>query len=237
MIGMILAAATPNATGFIAGQAFSGIGTAIQELMAVTVSAEIVPTNKRGFYVAILVYVFIPFASALLYGALIARASWRYCACAIAIWNFATAVVVCIFYSPPPRTNLKDLTTFQKVKRIDLLGGFLLAAGLVILLVGINAGGQMYAWSSGRVVALLTVGLACFAAMGLHELRFACSPTFPRRLLRHPRPFVALLVVDSMKSVIFFDPRFTEIYSSLSFSAVPTLTACHQIKHCAVQDV
>jgi MFS family permease len=47
MIGMILSAATPNATGYIAGQDFAGMGMVVQELMATAACVETVPTKYQ----------------------------------------------------------------------------------------------------------------------------------------------------------------------------------------------
>ncbi|OAA56467.1 Major facilitator superfamily domain, general substrate transporter [Cordyceps fumosorosea ARSEF 2679] len=203
MVGAVLLAATPNAAGFIAGQALSGIGIAVQELMAIAAVAEIVPTSQRGYYVALVVSFFVPFAPASLYGALIAQASsWRYCACAVAVWNAATAAILFFCYSRPPRVQLdgKRLTAAEKLRRVDWLGGVILTAGLLVLLVGINSG-QQYAWNSARIIALLTIGIALLLAYVGYEYVLAPHPMFPGRLLRHPRAFVALMVVILMAGI------------------------------------
>ncbi|KAL4976245.1 hypothetical protein BDW66DRAFT_151192 [Aspergillus desertorum] len=79
---------TPTAGGYLAGQIFSGVKMAVQELMAIAATAEIVPTEYRGYYIALVVASFLPFAPGSLYGALIAKHNWRYCACLVAVWNF-----------------------------------------------------------------------------------------------------------------------------------------------------
>lgn len=192
MLGMIVSAATPTAAGYLAGQVFNGIGIAIQELMAIAAIAEIVPTKYRGYHIAIVVASFLPFAPASLYGALIAERNWRYCAALIAIWNAITAVILGLFYHPPPRHNTQGL--WEKVKKIDILGGVIMTIGLVLLLVALNLGGQSEPWSSTRVICCLTFGIALLISFFVYEV-FAPSPMFPRSLLRHPRTFSALMVV------------------------------------------
>ncbi|OJI98673.1 hypothetical protein ASPVEDRAFT_123073 [Aspergillus versicolor CBS 583.65] len=222
MVGMILAAATPNAAGYLAGQAFTGIGIAVQELMAIAAIVEIVPTMHRGYYIAIIVTSFLPFAPGSLYGALIAQSSWRYCACFIAIWNFITAVIIGIFYNPPPMAlkNVSGLTWKQKVKRIDFLGGLIMTCGLILLLMGINWGGQQYPWSSGRVISFLTLGIALLLAFLAYEKFFAPYPMFPGSLLQRPRTFTALMVVILLAGInyvsilIFWVLEAVSIYNS-----------------------
>ncbi|KAL5049149.1 hypothetical protein BDW71DRAFT_204901 [Aspergillus fruticulosus] len=195
MLGMILCAASPTAGGYLAGQIFNGIGIAVQELMAIAAIAEIVPTQYRGYYIAIVVASFLPFAPGSLYGALIAEHNWRYCACLIAIWNFLTAGVIWWFYNPPPRDNTAGLSRTEKVKRIDFVGGLIMTAGLVFLLVALNWGGQQYPWKDAKVIAFLAVGIALLIGFFAYEKFFAAYPMFPSTLLRHPRTFTALMVV------------------------------------------
>ena len=222
MVGMILSAATPNAAGYLAGQAFTGIGIAVQELMAIAAIVEIVPTMHRGYYIAIIVTSFFPFAPGSLYGALIAQANWRYCACLIAVWNLITAIIIGIYYNPPPMAlkNDSDLTWKQKVKRIDFLGGLIMTCGLILLLMGINWGGQQYPWNSARVISFLTLGIALLLVFLAYEKFFAPHPMFPGSLLRHPRTFTALMVVILLAGInyvsilIFWVLEAVAIYNS-----------------------
>ncbi|KAL4765272.1 major facilitator superfamily domain-containing protein [Aspergillus foveolatus] len=195
MVGMILCAASPSAGGYLAGQVFNGIGIAVQELMAIAAIAEIVPTRYRGYYIAAVVASFLPFAPGSLYGALIAQHNWRYCACMIAIWNLLTVGMIWWFYNPPPRTNTAGLSKIEKVKRIDFIGGLIMTAGLVFLLISLNWGGQQYPWNEAKVIAFLTLGIALLILFFVYEKFFATYPMFPSTLLRYPRTFTALMMV------------------------------------------
>lgn len=86
MIGMILCAATPNPSGFIAGQAISGFGLIIEELLSIAVIAELVPTQKRTLYGSLMIAGFIPWAPGALYAQLLASRSWRWIGCLVAVW-------------------------------------------------------------------------------------------------------------------------------------------------------
>ncbi|KAJ5081095.1 hypothetical protein N7456_013333 [Penicillium angulare] len=195
MIAMIVCASTPTSGGYIAGQVLAGVGIAVQELMAIAAITEIVPTKYRGYYTAMVVTAFLPFAPASLYGELISKTNWRYAACMIAIWNFLTFIIILLFYRPPARPNSMGLTWFQKFKKIDFLGGFLMTCGTVFFLVGFNWGGQAHPWNSPQVIAFLTIGLASGVFFFLYEIFLAPHPMFPRRLLRHPQTFTALMLV------------------------------------------
>ncbi|KKK26085.1 hypothetical protein AOCH_006770 [Aspergillus ochraceoroseus] len=216
MVGMILCAATPNGNGFIAGQTLTGMGTAIQELMAISVITELVPTQSRGYYSALLVSSFLPFAPASLYGQLIARANWRYCGCMIAIWNFLTAVVIGLFYNPPPRSNSAGLSHSELLRRIDYIGGLIVTAGILLFLIGLNWGGQAYPWTSAQVIACVVIG-GCLVLLFLaYEAFWAPFPMFPRRLLLHPRSFVALMIVIFMAGINYIPILFFWVLQSIA---------------------
>jgi MFS family permease len=86
MIGMIVCAATPTPSGFIAGQVISGFGLILEELLSIAVISELVPTTKRTLYGGIMIAGFIPWAPGALYAQLLANRSWRWVATLIAVW-------------------------------------------------------------------------------------------------------------------------------------------------------
>jgi MFS family permease len=220
MVGMILCASTPNANGYIAGQVFVGFGIAIQELMAIAAIAELVPTKQRGFYAAIVVSTFIPFAPASLYGQVISEYNWRWNACFVAIWNFITALIIAIFYNPKARTNTATLSRSEILRQIDYIGGILMTAGLIFLLIGLNWGGQAYPWKTTRVICFVVLGCCLIIVFLLYEAFLAKWPMFPRRLIQHPRPFMALMAVILLAGVnyipilIFWTMQSIAVYQS-----------------------
>jgi MFS family permease len=83
-----------------------------------------------------------------------------------ALWG-VTALGIFFGYRPPKRhTDLDELNLWQKLGKLDLIGFFLLTAGLALFLTGLNLGGGLYAWSDGHVLGTLIPGLVillCFA--------------------------------------------------------------------------
>lgn len=151
IVGMILMGTTPNLAGFIAGQVFSGIAIGIQLLTTIAAVTELVPVDKRGITIGYIVIGFMPFAAASVYGQLLAEHNWRYIPLLIGILYIISFVLVAIYYKPPPRANSVGLTRRELLGRIDFIGGILSIAGITIFLVGLNWGGQDYAWGSKQV--------------------------------------------------------------------------------------
>ena len=65
--GAITCSTTPTASGFIAGQCLLGLGAVIQELLAIAVVAESVPTTKRSLYAVLILCTIIPWSPGTLY--------------------------------------------------------------------------------------------------------------------------------------------------------------------------
>lgn len=56
----------------------------------------------------------------------------------MALWG-ASALFLFIGYRPPKRhTRFDHLSTWQKIRQIDLIGALIIATGLVLFLTGLN---------------------------------------------------------------------------------------------------
>ncbi|SZF02882.1 unnamed protein product [Blumeria hordei] len=219
-IGAIVCAATPTAPGFIAGQALLGFGAVIEELMAISVVTEVVPTAKRGLYAALILTAIIPWSPGTLYADFMAASSWRWIGLPLAIWHLLIFVMIACFYFPPPRSNSQGLSRRQLFWRIDWLGGFLLTLGLLLILIALNWGGQQYAWTSSHVLSFLLIGLALLTSFGLWEKFGAEYPLYPRRIVRAPRPFYCILFlifsagINYIPLVVFWPIETIAVYGS-----------------------
>jgi MFS family permease len=193
--GSIVCAATPTAEGFIAGQCLLGFGAVTQELLAIAIVSEIVPTAKRSLYFALVLCTIIPWSPSSLYANWMADSSWRWIGCTVAIWNVLTLSIIAFFYRPPPRVNALGLSRRELIGRIDFVGGALITTGLVFFLISLNWGGQVYPWQSAHVLSFLIIGICLMIGFGLWEWFGARYPLFPRRMVYAPRPFFCMLFV------------------------------------------
>ncbi|KAK6584231.1 hypothetical protein PZA11_003961 [Diplocarpon coronariae] len=203
IVGAVLCAATPAAAGFIGGQVLLGIGVIVQELLSIAIVAESVPTAKRSLYAALILCTIMPWSPGSLYASWIADSSWRWIGLVVAIWNLLTFAIIGYFYHPPPRVNSLGLSRRELVGRVDFAGGLLLTVGLLCLLIGLNWGGQDYAWNSSHVLSALAIGGCMVLGFGLYESFFAPYPLFPRRIVHAPRPFFCMLYVIFAAGVNF----------------------------------
>lgn len=86
-----------------------------------------------------------------------------------ALWG-ATAFGILVGYRPPKRhTDLDNLSLMQKIGKLDLIGAFLLTAGLALFLTGLNLGGGLYTWSDSQTLGTLISGLVILLGFAIYE--------------------------------------------------------------------
>ena len=102
----------------------------------------------------------------------------------MALWGL-TAIGLFIGYRPPTRhTRYDHLSFWQKLGRLDLLGFFLLTAGLTLFLVGLELGGGIHGWASAPVLATLIIGALTLIGFGIYEWKFTKTGILHHDLFR-----------------------------------------------------
>ena len=123
--------------------AIAGGGAGINELTAISGTAELVPTAKRGQMVGLVIFSILPFCPAIMWAQLITKASsWRYVGLLCGVYAFVGLIVTAIFYHPPPRLNSQGYSKRKILSRIDFVGGFLSITGSLLFLMGLQWGAQ-----------------------------------------------------------------------------------------------
>jgi MFS family permease len=89
----------------------------------------------------------------------------------------ASGLLVWYLVDVPPKVSNKSL-----LARIDFAGAFLTVGFLVLLLLGLNAGGNLVPWSDPLVLVSIPLGVAMFVVLVWWESR-AKQPIIPVRLL------------------------------------------------------
>ncbi|UQC86488.1 major facilitator superfamily transporter [Colletotrichum lupini] len=172
--GSILCAASPNSAALITGRVISGIGAAGLLCGSLSVYGRSVPLRARPFGMALVtrsIYVSNerlatdadPLTVCLAFGAV----------------TFGIAYKILRARTPiHGRLSLR-----QKLKKLDLLGGFLLIVGLISLFFALQWGGTKYPWSDPRVYACLVVFGIFITAFMVLQARKKEEATIPMRIL------------------------------------------------------
>jgi hypothetical protein len=127
--------------------ALSGSGAGINELTALVVTSELVPTAKRGKYVAI-IFAIARCIAGVFWAQLVASRSagaWRYLALWSGVWAFIGMVLTYLFYRAAPRVNSPSLSRREIIAQLDWVGGLLSIGGIIHFVMGLVWGGYQYA--------------------------------------------------------------------------------------------
>lgn len=173
-VGCAIAPGSHSIGRLIAAQTLIGVGFAGIPL-AYCVPSEILPRRWRPMVQAVLN---VAAALGAITGPLViaglvkekGSGGWRdYYWIQMALWGVG-AIGLLVAYRPPKRhSRLESLPLWEKLKHLDLPGAFILTAGITLLLVALNMGGQQFPWKSGRVLSTLILGIVLLICFGLYE--------------------------------------------------------------------
>ena len=124
------------------------------------------------------------------------------------LWGF-TVIGLFLGYRPPQRhTRLDHLSFWQKLRRLDLTGSLLLAAGLSLFLTGLNLGSGSFPWKSAKVISTLVIGIVLLIAFGVYEWRFTKTGLINHDLFRGGstgrHTFTVCIVLIAIEGILFF---------------------------------
>lgn len=217
LIGSALCAAAQSITQLIVFRAIAGcFGGGIVSLVMVVVG-DVVSLRERGTYQGVLgVVVALSNSGGPLIGGALASVGWRWCFI-LAVPIVIVALVMVIVLLPLKKV---DGSVKSKLAQIDYFGTGIILAASVLLLLGLNWGGQQYAWSSPHVLVSLILGAVLFVVFGIVEARVASLPLVPMRLFQVGT--VCSVLVQTVCSggifflLLFFVPQFTQVVKGYS---------------------
>ncbi|RSL75153.1 hypothetical protein CEP51_011142 [Fusarium floridanum] len=185
-VGTILCAAAPNSASLITGRVISGAGAAGLLCGSLAVYGRSVPLRARPFGMALITSMYgIAGVLGPTLGGLITdtpRLTWRFCFWINLPAGTVTFVIAFMILKPKAPVNGR-LSIHEKLKRLDLLGSFLLIAGLVSLFFALQWGGTRYPWSDPRVYACIVVFGILASAFGILQATKKEEATIPTRIL------------------------------------------------------
>lgn len=196
----------------IAGRAVQGTGSGGIIMVSSIVLSDLVPLRQRGNFSAILMSIF-GIGSALgpfIGGAIVSSTTWR--------WVFYLnlpigGVAFAVLFVFLRVTYNKEMSFWQKLKRIDYVGNCVLVASTVSVLYALSYAGTRYLWQSWHTLVPLLVGfLGLFIFAWFQTTGISAEPLMPPRFFRTRTS--AILAINTFISsallywYIFFLPVF-----------------------------
>ncbi|GME41845.1 MFS transporter [Neofusicoccum parvum] len=209
----ILCALARTMTTLIAGRAVQGVGGGgLLQLTAITIS-DLFSLRRRSLFLGLteLMWAAAAGAGPVLGGALAQHASWRWIFWLnLPVAGAAAVLALLALDVHNPRTRVAD-----GLRAVDWFGAVAMLGMTLMLLLGLNFGGVVAAWSSAEVVCLLVFGAIMVAVFVVGERRLAAHPLMPMRLFGR-RASVAAFAASFVHGFVFIA---AEYYLPLYFQA------------------
>lgn len=212
VIGAIVVARASSLTMAIAGFTILGISFGAQPLLH-AVASEVLPRKWRSHgQAAILSGSCGGSIVGLLVGGALNRNfdpnsdGFRYYFYMTMVLYLVSSVLCLIAYNPPETDKQIEYRgrTMDKLKMLDWIGYFLLAAGLVLFCIALSWSQNPFPWSDPHVSATFAVGLAFIAALIAYETWFKKDGMFHHGLFTGNRNFALTLFCVFAEGLAFF---------------------------------
>ncbi|PPJ58944.1 hypothetical protein CBER1_04098 [Cercospora berteroae] len=222
--GTLLCGLAKNAEMMILGRVVAGAGGGCLNTVSVFVASDLIPLRKRGLWQGIGNVVF---GSGMGLGGVFGgwindTYGWRY---AFYI-QVPFAVVGGLFGTYMLDIPVKE-TDKSKIRRVDFLGAITLVTALVLLLLGLNSGGNIVPWNHPLVYVSIPLSFVALAAFVFIEDRVASEPIIPVRLLLHQSVAAACLtnwfMTMSVFGLIYYGPIFFQVVRNVTATRAGTL--------------
>lgn len=188
------------------------------------IASDLIPLRKRGLWqgFANLIYGTGMGLGGIFGGLMNDNLSWRW-AFYIQVPFIVIAGLLGWFFIDIP---VKEGNAKERIKRVDFLGAITLCTALVLLLLGLNSGGNIVPWNHPLVYVSLPLSGVALAAFVYIEDRVAKEPVIPVRLLLHRTVASACLtnwfLTMAVYALFYYVPIYFQIVQGLSATAAGT---------------
>ena len=220
-IGTLICGLAQNAGQIIAGRLIAGAGGGCLNTIGTFIASDLIPLRKRGVWqgYANLIYGTGMGLGGILGGFINDRLGWRWAFYIQVPFIVASGILAAFTINIPVKESDRS-----KIRRVDFLGAITLSTALVLLLLGLNSGGNIVPWSHPLVLVSLPLAAVFLVVFVVVEEKFASEPVIPVRLLLHRTVACACLTnwftTMSFFAIFYYAPIYLQVVQGLSATAV-----------------
>jgi len=196
----------------IAGRVVAGMGGGGLMAISTFVASDLVPLRRRGLIQGIgnVCYGTGAGLGGVVGGGINDVWGWRVAFLAQVPLVVASGVLVWFLVDVPAKRSEKSL-----LSRVDFLGSAAIVVTLVLLLLGLNSGGNVVPWTHPLVLVSLPLSLVALLAFVYIEANIASEPVIPVRLLLHRTVAAACMTnwftTMAQFMILFYIPIFFQV--------------------------
>lgn len=208
----------------LAGRVVAGMGGGGLNAIAAFVASDLVPLRKRGVIQGF-IHICYGVGAGLggLFGGWVNDLwGWRAAFLSRVPLIAVSAILVCLtLKNPRPKRNEKS-----RLSRVDFAGAFTLSLTLVLLILGLNSGGNVVEWTHPLVLVSVSMSVVAAGAFVLVEIKLAKEPIIPMHLLLN-RTVLAACLMNWFITMVLFMATF---YVPISFQVNGSSTTASGIR-------
>lgn len=208
----------------ILGRVFAGLGSGGLNGIPLFIASDLVPLRRRGIWQGFN-NIWFGLGSGIggVYGGWMNDSlGWRWAFIVLVPLTIVSGILVGFFVRLPTK-EFDKLETEEKWRRIDFPGAFVLVTAIVILLVGLNAGGNTVPWFHPLVLVTLPLSAALFLVFVYIEANYTVEPIIPVKLLLDRTVIAACLTnwffTMAQISLTFYAPIYFQVQGMSAFDA------------------
>ncbi|KAJ5884406.1 efflux pump antibiotic resistance protein [Penicillium tannophilum] len=197
--GSLICALAINVNMLIAGRALQGVGSGGITVMANICVSDLFDVQRRSAYLGIFgaTWAIAGAVGPIIGGAFTSYVTWRWCF----YINLPVGGVAFFFLLFFLKIDTTKKTLVDGLASIDWIGVGLVIAGTIMLLLGLEFGGDQFAWSSATVICLIIFGVVALILFGIYE-QFPSAPIIPLAVFNSWQN-IALLLVNFCHGAVF----------------------------------
>ncbi|KAL8904856.1 MAG: hypothetical protein Q9171_006894 [Xanthocarpia ochracea] len=215
-IGNLICGLAQGESTIILGRVIAGLGGGGLNAIPLFIASDLVPLRRRGIWQGFnnICFGLGSGLGGVFGGWMNDTLSWRWAFIILVPLTALSGLLVTFFVKIPMEENrisAKDV----KWKRIDFAGAFTLVAAVVLLLVGLNSGGNTTPWVHPVVLTTIPLSAALFLFFIQVEASYAVEPIIPVKLLLNRTVLAACLTnwffTMAQISLTFYAPIYFQV--------------------------